>query len=175
MPNCASSGRIASLNPCIANLLAQCGIKAEINLQDWATLLGPGPEAPVFGRQFDLAQFAWAYSIHPTCNLFSSAEIPGPYPEYPKSWSGANAAGYRNIEYDQVCTLTMTSLPNSDLYQAAQFQAQSIFADDLPALPIYQRLKLVAMRPDMCNMNIDPAFGSALSAIESFDYGESCE
>ena len=159
----------------IADSLAQCGIKAEINLQDWATLLGPGPEAPVFGRQFDLAQFAWAYSIYPTCNLFTSAEIPGPYPQYPKSWSGANATGYQNIEYDQVCTRTMASLPDSDEYLMAQNQVQSIFADDLPVLPLYQRLKLVAMRVDMCNVNIDPAFGSALSAIEAFDYGESCE
>lgn len=159
----------------IADSLVQCGIKAEINLQDWATLLGPGPEGPVFGRQFDLVQFAWAYSIHPTCNLFSGVEIPGPYPEYAMSWSGGNATGFQSAEYDQLCTQTMTSLPDSDGYQTAQYQVQSIFADDLPALPLYQRLKLVAMRVDMCNVHIDPAFGSALSAIEAFDYGDGCK
>ncbi len=159
----------------IANSLNQCGIKAEINLQEWATLLGPGPEAPVFGRQFDMAQFAWAYSIHPACNLFASSEIPGPYPEYPMSWSGGNAPGFSNVEYDQLCTQTMTFLPDHEEYRMAQFQVQSIFAESLPVLPLYQRLKVVAMRPDMCNTNIDPAFGSALSAIEVFDYGKNCE
>ncbi len=159
----------------IADSLAQCGIKAEIKLQEWEAFLGPGPEAPVFGRQFDLAQFAWAYSIHPTCNLFTSAEIPGPYPQYPKGWSGSNATGYQNIEYDQYCTQALTSLPDWEAYPIAQDQAQAIFADDLPALPLYQRLQGVAMRTDMCNVKIDPAFGSALSAIEAFDYGQSCE
>jgi hypothetical protein len=31
------------------------------------------------------------------------------------------------------------------------------------------------MRPDMCEMQIDPAFGSALSHVEAFNYGENCE
>jgi peptide/nickel transport system substrate-binding protein len=159
----------------IAASLAQCGIQAEISLQEWEALLGPGPEGPVFGRQFDLAQFAWAYSIDPTCNLFSSSEIPGPSPEYPKGWTGGNATGYQNPEYDRFCKQTLINLPDSDEYRIAQNQAQAIFSNELPALPLYQRLKLVAMRPDMCNVFIDPAFGSALSTIEAFDYGESCK
>jgi peptide/nickel transport system substrate-binding protein len=159
----------------ISESLAQCGILTEVILQDWNTLLGPGPEGPVFGRQFDLAQFAWAYSIDPTCSLFASSEIPGSYPDYQKGWSGGNATGYQNPEYDQVCKQTMINLPDGDEYLTAQNQAQEIFAGDLPALPLYQRLKLVAMRPDMCHVFIDPAFGSALSTIEAFNYGESCE
>jgi peptide/nickel transport system substrate-binding protein len=158
----------------IADSLAGCGIQAELDLWEWDSLLGPGPNAPIFGRQFDMAQFAWAYSIHPTCGLFTAGEIPGPYPEYPKGWGGGNATGYQRVEYDQFCTQAGTSLPDSDIHLNAQYQAQSVFADDLPALPLYQRLKVVAMRPDMCNLLIDPAFGNALSAIEAIDYGENC-
>jgi hypothetical protein len=51
---------------------------------------------------------------------------------------------------------------------------QVIFAEELPALPLYQRLKPVAARPDLCNLKIDPAFGSALSSLESWDYGDGC-
>ena len=69
----------------------------------------------------------------------------------------------------------MTALPDLEGYQMAHSQAQSLFADDLPAMPLYQRLKVIAMRPDMCNVDIDPAFGSALSTIEIFDYNEGCE
>jgi peptide/nickel transport system substrate-binding protein len=159
----------------IADSLSQCGIQANVKLQDWESLLGPGPEGPIFGRNFDLAQFAWAYSIQPTCDLFSSVEIPGPYPEFPKSWSGGNPTGYQNPVYDQYCRQTMTQLPESDQFLDAQYQVQLIFANDLPALPLYQRLRLVAMRNDMCEPEIDPAFGSALSKIEAFNYGESCE
>ena len=155
--------------------LAQCGIKAELQLQDWDTLLAPGPDGPVFGRQFDLAQFAWAYSLQPTCDLFDSAEIPGPYPEYSQGWGGGNASGFSQAEYDRLCLQTLTSLPDYDIYRTAYEQLQEIFAGELPALPLYQRLKVVAMRPDMCEILIDPAFGSALSTIETLNYGEGCD
>jgi len=159
----------------IADSLAQCGIKAEIELQEWETLLGPGPDGPVFGRQFDLAQFAWAYSVQPSCNLFQSSEIPGPYPEYPRGWGGGNAGGFQHAEFDQLCTQARTSFPDDVRYQEAYGRLQEIFADELPALPLYQRLKLVAMRPDMCQVQIDPAFGSALSQVEALNYGENCQ
>jgi peptide/nickel transport system substrate-binding protein len=172
VPNDAERPEVAAQ---IADSLAQCGIQVTIDLWDWSDLLGPGPAAPIFGRQFDLAQFAWAYSIQPTCNLFTTDEIPGPYPEYPKGWGGGNASGYRRIEFDQSCTQAQTSLPDVEIHRNEHHQAQSIFAADLPAFPLYQRLKAVAMRPDMCNFSIDPAFGSALSAIETLDYGENCQ
>ncbi len=103
----------------IADSLAGCGIQAEVDLWDWDSLLGPGPEAPIFGRQFDLAQFAWAYSIHPTCGLFTTGEIPGPYPEYPKGWGGGNATGYQRPEFDQFCTQAQTSLPESEPFSGS--------------------------------------------------------
>jgi peptide/nickel transport system substrate-binding protein len=159
----------------IAESLAQCGIRAQVELSDWDTLLGPGPDAPIFGRQFDLAQFAWAYSIYPTCGLYTTGEIPGPYPEYPSGWGAGNAAGYQRADFDQFCGQAQTSLPGSNQFMDAHDQAQSIFAEDLPAFPLYQRQKVVVMRPDMCSYRIDPAFGSALSAIENFDYGKSCQ
>ncbi|HBY08683.1 MAG TPA: hypothetical protein DEH22_13205 [Chloroflexi bacterium] len=159
----------------IVESLAQCGLTAELELQDWETLLGPGPDGPVFGRQFDLAQFAWAYSIQPSCGLYRSSEIPGPYPDYPNGWGGGNASGFSLAEYDQQCLQTLTALPDYDIYQVAVNQLQVLFADELPAIPLYQRLKLVAARPDLCGVMIDPAFGSALSTIEAWDYGKGCE
>ena len=159
----------------VVTSLAQCGIKVNLQLQEWETFLGPGPDGPVFGRQFDMAQFAWAYSLQPTCNLFDSAEIPGPYPEYPSGWGGGNASGFNLAEYDSLCSQTLTSLPDYDIYQVAYDQLQEIFANELPALPLYQRLKIVAMRADMCEILIDPAFGSALSTIEMLNYGKDCK
>jgi peptide/nickel transport system substrate-binding protein len=172
VPDDAERPQVASQ---IADSLAACGIRADVELWEWDSLLGPGPDGPIFGRQFDLAQFAWAYSVDPTCSLFISSEIPGPYPDYPKGWGGGNAAGYRSAEFDRLCSLAKTSLPDSTQFLDAQQQAQAIFAQDLPALPLYQRPKVVAMRPDMCNLFVDPAFGNALSAIERLDYGDHCK
>jgi len=159
----------------VQDSLAQCGIRAEIDLREWAALFGSGPDGSVFGRQFDMAQFAWAASFEPSCFLYSSAEIPGPYPDFPKGWGGGNLAGYSSPEFDQYCQQAISSLPGSEEYRSAHFQAQAIFADDLPVLPLYQRIRLVAMRPDMCGVVVDPASSSALSHLETFDYGDSCK
>lgn len=154
--------------------LAECGVQVEVSTLSWETLFAPGPEGPVFGRNFAMAQFGWISALEPPCFLYTSQEIPGPYPQFPKGWGGANASGYINPEYDRVCRLAISTLPDAPEHQAAHHQAQAIFAEDLPAIPLYARLKLVAMRSDMCGVVMDPSTQSSLVNLENFDYGESC-
>ncbi|HWQ83847.1 MAG TPA: peptide ABC transporter substrate-binding protein [Anaerolineales bacterium] len=154
--------------------LAECGIQLDIRLVPLEELYSPGPEGPVFGRAFQLAQFNWSNSYEPPCFLYLSSEIPGPYPEYARGWGGANASGYRNPEYDTACRLAMNSLPEDPEYAANHLRAQEIFATDLPAIPLYMRLKLVAGRPDLCEMQVVPGGSSALWNLESLNYGETC-
>ena len=40
-------------------------------------------------------------------------------------------------------------------HRQAHYLAQAIFTEDLPALPLYQRLKLVAARPDFCGLALE--------------------
>ena len=160
---------------CCKDSLSNCGIQLEIQTGSWDTLFAPGPDGPVFGRRFDLAQFAWISSLEPPCFLYTSSEIPGPYPEFPKGWGGANASGYANPEFDQACALARQTLPEMPEYQQANEQAQILFSQDLPALPLYWRQKMVAMRPDFCGARLDPSADSALWNVESFDYGEDCQ
>ena len=115
--------------------------------------------------------------FRPPCRLafFTlPAEIPGPYPQSPKGWGGANASGYSNPAFDQACQQALSSLPDDAGYKEAQSQAQEIFAEDLPAIPLYLRLDLVATRPDMCGVTLDPSAESALWNLEAFNYGASC-
>ena len=88
----------------------QCGIQLEILSQPAEQYLAAGPDGPVFGRQFDLAQFAWMTAVEPPCSLYLTNEIPGPYPDYPKGWGGVNASGYSNAQYDQACLDALYSL-----------------------------------------------------------------
>jgi ABC-type transport system substrate-binding protein len=122
-----------------------------------------------------MAQFAWTNSLEPPCFLYTSDEIPGPYPDYPKGWGGANASGYSNPEFDQACQLARTTLPDRPEHAQAHRRAQEIFADDLPAIPLYLHLKYAATRPDMCGLILDPSASSALWNLEDFDYGPACE
>ena len=154
--------------------LAQCGVKVDLQPTPSNELLAPGPDGPVFGRNFSMAQFAWITSLDPPCFLYTSSEIPGPYPDFPRGWGGANVSGYSNPEFDQACRQALFSLPDSPEHTEAQRQAQAIFAEDLPAIPLYTRSKLVVTRPDMCGVLVDPSSGSALWNLETFNYGKDC-
>lgn len=158
----------------ISTALAQCGIKVDVQFGDYQEIFAPGPEGPVFGRQFELAQFGWVIALEPPCFLYTSEEIPGPYPEHPKGWGGANAAGFSSLEFDQACSTAQRSLPDSPEYQAAHARAQALFADEIPIIPLYTQVKLAAMRTDMCGVLLDPSASSALWNIEEFAHGDTC-
>jgi peptide/nickel transport system substrate-binding protein len=159
----------------IQESLAQCGVEVNTTSLPWEQLFASGPEGPVFGRKFSLSQVGWITTLEPSCSLYLSSEIPGPFPEYPRGWGGANAGGYNNPDFDQACRRALFSFPGTAENQQSHWTAQAIFAEDLPALPLYVRLKMVASRTDMCGVEIDPSADSALWNLESFDYGEGCE
>lgn len=155
-------------------MLAGCGIKMNIDARTTDVVFAAGPQGPIFGRSFSLAQFGWVSAIEPPCFLFTTAEIPGPYPEFPRGWGGANAAGYSSPEFDRLCRQALAALPDAPAHQQAHFQAQAILAADAPIIPLYPRLKLVAARPDFCNLTVDPSSENALWNLEQFSYGATC-
>jgi peptide/nickel transport system substrate-binding protein len=135
--------------------LRSCGIGVEIEFLPAGELLAPGPEGPIFGRDFDLAYFAWAAGNYQPCQLFISGEIPGLYPSYPKGWGGVNAAGYNNEEYDSFCMDVMTSLPDSDNYLNSIAEIRKIFRTELPALPLFFRREIIIADPDLIGLTND--------------------
>ena len=158
----------------IQSSLQGCGIRTQIVTADVQEYLAPGPEGKVFGRAFDLAQFAWETALEPACYLYLSNQIPGPYPEYSKGWGGANASGYSNPEFDQACQDALYSLPDASQHQASHFLAQEIFSQDLPVLPLYLHYSVIVARPDMCYVPSNLAEDSALWSLELIDYGSGC-
>ncbi|HEX9090116.1 MAG TPA: hypothetical protein VF831_01430, partial [Anaerolineales bacterium] len=155
----------------IQMMLQQCGISTQIIARSPAEYLAPGPDGPIFGRSFDLAQFAWTTSLEPPCYLYLTSQIPGPYPEFPKGWGGVNASGYSNPAYDQACDNALFSLPDSALHSPEHFKAQQIFSEDLPALPLYLHYNVSVARPDLCNYTSASAMDSPLWNLELLDYG----
>jgi peptide/nickel transport system substrate-binding protein len=158
----------------IQSMLQQCGIRTKIITQTPAQYLAPGPDGPVFGRSFDLAQFAWTTSLEPPCNLYLTSEIPGPYPDYPKGWGGVNASGFTNLDYDQACENALFSLPDSTQHHQAHLLAQQIFSTELPGLPLYLHYNVSVARPDLCNDTSTSAMDSPLWNLEMIDYGSGC-
>ncbi len=152
--------------------LAQCGIKVNLQVLDATTLYAPGPDGVLFGRNFDLAEFAMGSTgIEPPCDWYTSSEVPNAA----KSWVGTNVSGTSNPAFEAACLESRQSLPDDPIHAAAYAQAQSIFAEDLPVIPLYWRVKTAATRADLCHFSLDPTAASSLWNIEAFDSGAGCQ
>lgn len=162
------------LGQILKDSLAQCGVRLNLQSLPAEQLFTPGPGGLLFGRNFALAQFGWAASAQPPCFLFTTSQIPGPSPEYVRSWGGANASGYSNPQFDQLCWQANRLLPDDSAYTIAQQQAQAILAEDLPVLPLYAGIQVVVANPALCGLQLDPVTESVLWNLETFDHDSAC-
>jgi peptide/nickel transport system substrate-binding protein len=125
----------------------------------------------LFGRRFDLIEYAMGVNgIEPPCTWFTGAEIPNAGTH----WIGTNVTGYRSAAFDDACRLARLSLPDETAYTESYRQTQAVFSADLPAIPLYFRLRTAAARPDFCHFDLDPS-ANPLWNIEAFDYGPDCQ
>ena len=151
--------------------LAQCGIQVNVQYLTAEELYAPGPQGPLFGRNFDLAEYALGVlGMDPLCEWYTTAEIP----TATNHWIGVNISGYSNPAFDAACRTVRESLPEEAAYATAYRELQAIFAEDLPVVPLYWRVRVAATRPDLCHFALDATAQSALWNVESLDYGEGC-
>jgi peptide/nickel transport system substrate-binding protein len=133
----------------IKEQLENCGVEIVIEELPAGEFLAPGPDGPVFGRDFDLALFAWSTGNFHLCQIFTSREIPGLYPAYPKGWGGANAPGYSNADFDAACHRLTNDLPDSTETDNDLMTVQEIFTEDLPVLPLFFRQDIILSNPEL--------------------------
>src|SRR3970040_862949 len=101
--------------------------------------------------------------LQPPCARFAASEIP----DAENHWVGANLGGYNNPAFDAACALARQSLPDENAYAETYHLTQTLFAQDLPAIPLYNRLEIAAARFDFCNFALDPTTANDLFAIET--------
>jgi peptide/nickel transport system substrate-binding protein len=153
-----------------AQSLAECGIGLNVIYSSASDFYAQGPTGPLFGRKFDLAEYALGVNgLEPQCSWFIGSQIPN----QANHWVGTNMSGYKNTNFDVACQKALQTVSTDPEYASHQ-EAQALFAADLPAIPLYLRLKVAATRPDFCGFALDPSSSSALADIETFDYGASC-
>ncbi len=151
--------------------LAQCGIQVNVQYLRAEELYAPGPAGPLFGRNFDLAEYAMGvWGMEPLCEWYATEEIP----TAANHWIGVNISGYSNPAFDASCRTVRQSLPEEAAYATAYRELQALFAEELPIAPLYWRVKIAAARPDVCNFTLDATAQSALWRVELFDYGAAC-
>lgn len=145
--------------------LAACGIK--LNLQNLPSRewFANGPDGPLFGRKFDMGSFAWLTGVEPACNLYASWEIPGP----DNNWGGQNDTGWSDPAFDAACRRALQALPGTTDYIEGHKEAQRIFSQNLPVIPLFLRIKLAAYRPEVTGFIMDPTENSEMWNIEAFN------
>ena len=166
----------ASLRVKIAELMAEsmaeCGIRLNVQYLNPGQLYAPGPEGMMFGRKFDLVQFGWESGTQIPCLLYESDQIPS----QANDWLGVNITGYSSQQYDEACRAARQTYPDQgDVYRESQQAVQRLFAEELPVVPLYYRLRVAAGRPDLCGFEMDVSARSALWNLENLDYGEACQ
>ena len=149
--------------------LAQCGAQVELHPLEPLELFIPWPDGEVFGRTFGLLSWAWPTLISPACEMYYSGEIPSDDRPY-----GINAAAFRNDEYDQACRRILLGAPYGQDYLDAVQSTQRLFSAYLPAIPLYARPRIMAYRPEVCGVEVDPSTFSTLWNLEEYASGEAC-
>ncbi len=150
--------------------LADCGVEIAVETLDPASLLAEWPEGPVFGRTFDMALWAWPTVVSPVCEMFSSAQIPSDANPH-----GINASGFSDSAYDQDCESILLNTPDSAAFVDGVRTTQEILADQLPALPLFLRPRLIAHSNEVCGVEPDPSTSSMLWNLEAIRPAEDCQ
>jgi peptide/nickel transport system substrate-binding protein len=147
--------------------LAECGIDVTLENLPTPEFYAEGPDGTLFGRRFDLAALALiAYTI-PTCENYLGTEAH--IPSEANQWNGYNTPGFQNEAYDAACLQALGAEPGSEAWREGHREAQRIFSEQLPVLPLFLRVKLAAARPSVRNFTMNPTEDSAMWNIETLD------
>jgi len=149
--------------------LARCGIQADLEVLSSQQLFEAWPDGRVFGRGFQAVEWAWPAWVSPLCEMFAGFETPTA--DHPL---GVNAGGFRQAAYDLACSRLLLGLPTGESYAAAVRATQQTFHDQLPAIPLYMRPRVVAHAADLCGVMVDPTALSPLWNLESIVRGSDC-
>lgn len=154
--------------PAVQAMLKDCGVDVTINAMPASKWFASGKDTPLRGRRYDLGEFAWLTGVEPGCDLYITANISNDS----NGWGGNNNPGYSNAAYDSACQGQLSTL-DPDKKKAFAIEAQKIFSEDLPVIPLFLRLKLAVTRPELVGVVVDPTQNTEMFKIEEFRIDES--
>lgn len=129
------------------------GIDVEIEYVSLGDLVARGPDGIMMGRKFNLAEFGWFdRDLEPGCDIYLGSDVPAES----NNWVGFNSTGWANAEYDAACLAAMASVDRAER-EVLFHWTQEVFAEELPVLPLFLRIKLAATQPGVDGFAFDPA------------------
>lgn len=151
--------------------LAAVGIGT--SLQEVPTAGLYSADGPLFRRTFELALFAWIAGPDPRgWERWSCAGVPNEN----NGWTGNNFSGWCFFEADRAIRIATTSLAREER-ATAYLRQQQLFTQELPVLPLFQRVDVTLVGPSLAGVTADPtapitwniADWSRVSAAEAVD------
>lgn len=156
--------------------LRQCGLVVDVEILSSENWYAGGENSELFGRRYDLGHLALPIRQEPLCDLFASSEITGPANVLQlengnlyAGWGGLNSTGWWDKGYDDACETAVVTWPDSPDYAQTHIQAQTIFAQNLPMIPLFPRLKFATARPEVIGFQIDTTQESEMWNLYKFD------
>ncbi len=130
--------------------LAQVGVQIEVAPLPPTELYSV--DGPLYQRTFQLALFGWIAGFHPRgWELWSCAGVP----DEANNWTGNNFAGWCFFEANEAINIATTSLDPSEQV-TAYIRQQQLFTQELPVLPLFQRIDVLIARPGLTGWQLDP-------------------
>ncbi len=147
-----TSAMDSEVSRAVVRRLADCGIEVTHQALSPAELYAPGPEGPLFGRNFELALVSWQKTPANPCELYRSESVPnsGNY------WIGTNLAGLIDTGFDAQCV----AVGNAELVQSLGDKVDPI-AKYLPAVALMPQISVWA-----ASDRVDLAGSSTFADIE---------
>ncbi len=109
-------------------------------------------DGPLFRRGFELALFAWIAGPDPRgWERWSCVSVPNEG----NSFTGNNFAGWCFFEADQAIRTATTSLDQAERTEA-YLRQQQLFTQELPVLPLFQRVDVAIFAPSIEGFQPDP-------------------
>jgi peptide/nickel transport system substrate-binding protein len=110
------------------------------------------PDGPLYLRQFELVLFGSMARPEPAgIQLWSCAAVPSDV----NNWSGDNFAGWCFRDADRAVREADTALDPA-VRREAYLRQQQLWTQELPSLPLFQRLGLVIVAPGVRGIAPDP-------------------
>jgi peptide/nickel transport system substrate-binding protein len=161
-----SAFRVALAEFVQAQLGENCGMEVTPDLLALPALVDAWPAGVLFGRRFDLGSFPWRAGLEPPCDLYVTDAIPSD-----NNPGGANNTGYSNPAFDAACAAALGALDEATR-RAQHSEAQALFSQDLPSLPLFFRSKIGLTAPRVQGYQLDSSAPSDLWNIESLSLSE---
>jgi peptide/nickel transport system substrate-binding protein len=141
--------RLAAARRIAENLQA---VGVGVSLQEVPTSALYSADGPLFRRTFQMALFAWIAGTDPRgWERWSCAGVPSAA----NNWTGNNFPGWCFFEADRAIRTATTSLDRAER-EAAYLRQQQLFTQELPSLPLFQRVDLTLVSPSLTGIAADP-------------------